>query len=87
MTSIRAKGSPTKRGVAGTEERVERLLKFSEFASSVSMSEDEMRDSVGKEAWDSYWARLDAIKGQMADAQREAEKIRLRLEAAFDGRN
>jgi hypothetical protein len=50
MTSLRAKGSPTKKAISGTEARVERLAKFAEVANTISMSEDQMRDAVGKEA-------------------------------------
>jgi hypothetical protein len=34
-----------------------------------------------------YWGKLEAIKVQMSEAQKEAEKIRSRLEAAFGLQN
>jgi hypothetical protein len=86
MTSTRAKGSPTKKGTTGTDARIELLAKFAEVANSMCMSEQEMREAVGHSLWDRYWARLDAIKSLMADAQKEAEQVCDRLQAAFDSR-
>jgi hypothetical protein len=87
MTSSRAKGSPTKRGIAGTARRIERLTKFAQEGNAVPMSDAEMRNAVGEELWVGYWSRLVAIKVQMADAQKEAEQIRLLLEVAYNARS
>jgi hypothetical protein len=87
MTSIRAKGSPTKRAVPGTSLRIERLSKFAQGAETAHMSDADMRNAVGEDLWTAYWARLAAIKVQMAEAQKEAEKIRALLETAFARRS
>ena len=84
MTSSRAKGSPTKRAIPSTLLRIEQLSKFAQGANTTHMSEAEMSNAVGEELWAAYWSRLDAIKVQMAEAQKEVEKIRVLLEGAFD---
>jgi hypothetical protein len=87
MMSSRANGSPTKQAIPGTSLRIERLTKFAQGAHTTHMSEHDMRNAVGEEVWAAYWARLDAIKVQMAEAQKEAERIRVLLEIAFDSRD
>jgi hypothetical protein len=42
-----------------------------------------LREAVGTELWDAYWAKLDQIRSQLLEAEEDAATIRLRLDAAF----
>lgn len=78
-----ALGSPTRRGVQDVAERVERLAVFEAESTSVASSTATLREAAGAELWDAYWAKLDQIQGKLLEAERDAEIIRSRLDAAF----
>lgn len=78
-----AKKSPATREIANLRDRIERLQNFADNFVTSAMSQDEMRDAVGPELWDSYWEHLSAIETTMKKAQQEADKIRPLLEKAF----
>lgn len=75
-----AKGSPKTRGLPDLSSRIAALEAFEVWSLHEPL---EMRDIVGSETWEAYWARLEAIERQMREAQREAEVIRNRIAAAL----
>jgi hypothetical protein len=87
MESGTAKGSPTRRNIEGTAERKARLEAFAKAGQAPILPADQMRNVVGGDLWDGYWARLDAIKDLMEKAQSDAEKISAILEAEFERRS
>jgi hypothetical protein len=75
-----AKGSPKSRGITDLASRIAALESFEAWSRHDPI---EMREIVGSETWDSYWARLEAIECQMHDAQREAVAIRAKIAGAL----
>lgn len=75
-----AKGSPKSRRIAGFASRIAALESFEAWSRHDPI---EMREIVGSETWDSYWARLETIERQMHDAQREAVVIRAKIADAL----
>lgn len=78
-----APGSPTRKGVQDIAQRVERLSVFEAGSKRVASSTTILREAAGAELWDAYWDRLDQIRSKLLDADKDAEVIRSRLDAAF----
>lgn len=78
-----APGSPTRRGIQNVAQRVERLSVFEAESKTVASSSVLLREAAGVELWDAYWAKLDQIRGELLEAEKDAEVIRSRLDAAF----
>ena len=75
-----AKGSPKSRGIADLPSRVATLEAFETWSAHDRIA---MREIVGADAWDQYWARLQTIEDLMQAAQREAVSIRGRIASAL----
>lgn len=78
-----ARRSPTRRGIQDVAQRVERLSVFDAEAKMVTSPADVLREAVGAELWDAYWAKLDQIRGQLLEAEDDAAIIRLKLDSAL----
>ena len=75
--------SPTRRGVQDVAQRAERLSLFDAEAKMVANPANVLREAVGAELWDAYWEKLDAIRGQLLKAEKDAGIIRSKLDTAF----
>ncbi|MBU2192542.1 MAG: HNH endonuclease [Alphaproteobacteria bacterium] len=70
-----AKRSPRRRGVKDLDERISRL---DQLAAEITpaQTEAEMIERVGAELWERYWDRLTHLKSLMAEAEKDAARIR-----------
>jgi hypothetical protein len=75
-----ANGCPKARGIADLQLRIAALEAFEAWSAHDRIA---MRELVGAEVWDDYWARLQAIEDLMHAAQREAIFIRGKIAAAL----
>lgn len=82
MRSDRAKWSPTRRGVADLEARVERLRAYEHWRPTVPM---DFETTVGGEAWRAYWQRLEAVDKMFAECQELASDLGRKIAAARHG--
>lgn len=78
-----ARGSPTQKGTQDVAQRIARLSVFEAESKTVASSTATLREAAGAELWDAYWARLDQIRGELLEAEKDAEVIRSRLDAVF----
>ena len=78
-----ARRSPTRRGIQDVAQRIQRLSAFEAESKMVASPAAVLREAVGTELWDAYWAKLDQIRSQLLEAEEDAATIRLRLDAAF----
>jgi hypothetical protein len=76
-----ATGSPTTRGVAGTDGRIERLEQLEQ---ELGLNPRALGELVDPDLWESYWTRRDEIERLLFAAQQEAEQIRRQIEAGID---
>lgn len=74
---------PTRKSVRDVAQRIERLSIFEAKSKRLVSSTAILREAAGAELWDAYWDKLDQIRGKLHDADKDAEVIRLRLDAAF----
>jgi hypothetical protein len=78
-----ARGSPTTRGIGDVPQRITRLAAFEAESKSIARTIDELRAATGAELWDRYWDKLDQIRKQLLDAEKDAELIRAKLDEAI----
>jgi 5-methylcytosine-specific restriction endonuclease McrA len=72
MRGEKAKWSPRKRGIADLEQRIERLRSYEKWKPSKKL---EFEAIVGKEAWDNYWKRLQAMDQTLHECQAAAVEL------------
>lgn len=75
-----AKHSPTKRGIAGTDSRVERLEAFERWRQPRRLDFDSL---LGAAEWDGYWKLWENLLGEMTKCQKVADALRATIEAAM----
>lgn len=71
--------SPKTRGVAGLDERAERLAEYERWATPTRV---DFAEVVGPELWQKHWENHAAIVQLMRDAEATVELIRARIAAA-----
>lgn len=71
-----ARLSPSTRGVAGLETRMERLEDFERWGSPTRV---DFATLVGADLWDQHWRNYTAIVKLMRDAEQTADAIRARV--------
>ena len=79
----RAPNSPMSRQIADLAHRLTVLERFEAWTEQQPI---DFAKVVSKDVWDTYWARLEAIKLQLAEAQRDANVIRAAVVAALNDR-
>jgi hypothetical protein len=76
-------GSPKTRGVRDIKRRMKRLELFEKWGRVEPLP---LREFVGDENWNAYWADLDVIVKKMFDAQAHAGRVRSLVMAALQAR-
>lgn len=76
-----ARRSPSRREISDLEDRIERLSRFEKEAQPFSNPES-FEKLVGAELWEPYWDKLEQIGRILVEAEKDAEIIRSKLEAA-----
>jgi hypothetical protein len=75
-----AKLSPTGRGVAGINARIQRLDSFVNWRVAAIVDFQQM---VGDDCWTAYWQSCERLVEQMIECQREADALKERILNAF----
>jgi hypothetical protein len=78
-----APGSPKTRGITNLDDRIGLIEKFEAWGNVEPLP---LRECVGEEEWQRYWARCDAIIAQLKEAQAHADRIRIALTAELEKR-
>ena len=71
-----ARLSPSTRGIAGLETRIERLEDFERWGLPTRV---DFATLVGADLWDQHWRNYEAIVNLMRDAEQTADAIRARV--------
>jgi hypothetical protein len=76
-----AVGSPTTKGVPDLRQCIERLQKFVDWGDVKRL---DLRELVGVEQWEAYWARLSVLELAMKEAQAHAVLIQAAIRRALE---
>jgi hypothetical protein len=77
MLSEQAPLSPTRRGIAGTRDRITRLEAFAQWRTPTCI---DFVSIIGKDEWERYWQSCDAVVSEMSKCQEVAVVIRKRVD-------
>lgn len=80
MTSS-ARHSPTARGVADVQERIERLRRYERWRTPIHL---DFASTAGAQAWAKHWENCGRLHELMRESQTHADLLRLSISAALD---
>jgi HNH endonuclease len=83
MVSVTATHSPTKRGIADTARRMALLERYEQWRAPIRIDFAAM---IGKEEWERYWSRCEAVIEEMRRCEDDADVINARV-AQFMGQS
>lgn len=75
-----ARLSPTGRGIEDVESRIRRLDSYMNWRRPTII---DFQQAVGDASWKLYWESCERLIGQMAECQREADELKVRILDAF----
>jgi hypothetical protein len=81
IRSTTAKHSPTRRGIAETESRIQRLEQFDQWRSPTHVDFESL---LGPDAWTNYWKLWKDLFDELHKCQAVAEKLRETIAAALN---
>lgn len=72
-----AKGSPKTKGVPDLQMRIERIDRFVAWGKVEPLA---MNELGGSDDWEAHWRNLEAILAEMREAQKHADKLKLKIQ-------